>query len=106
MTAVAAPTSVHSRVVGARMRMPCTDEVHGVDDADHHQHEPQQVEERQQARVPQQADDRQAVAGEVHRRHQREAHDAQPRAGEVAFDDAADEADQREAADDDVPERC
>ena len=77
-----------------------------VDDAHHHQHEAQEIEERQQSRVPQQTDDGQAVARHVDGCHQRETHDAQPRAGEIALHHAADETDQREATDDDVPERA
>ena len=81
-------------------------EVHGVDDAHHHQHETQEIEERKQTRIPQQTDDRKAVACHVDGGHQREAHDAQPCSGEIAFDHAADETDQRKPADDDVPERA
>ena len=81
-------------------------EVHGVHDAHHHQHETQEIEERKQTRIPQQADDRKAVARHVDGCHQRETHDAQPCTGEITFDHAADETDQRKAADDDVPERA
>ena len=71
---------------GTRCRRTRTN-VHSLDDADHHQQVPQEVQERQQPRVPQQPDDRQAVAGDVDAGDQREAADAQPRAVEVAAHD-------------------
>ncbi len=76
-----------------------------LDDADHHQHQPEEIEERQQARVPQQSDDRQRVLGEEDEGGQRQATDPQPRAAEVAAHHRGNEAEQREAGDDDIEKR-
>ena len=60
------PASHAGRLTRAgRLRHAVDDQADHLDDADHHQQVAQEVDERQQARVPQQADDRQAVAGQV-----------------------------------------
>ena len=80
------------------------DDLDQFDDADHHQHQSQQVEERQQPRVPQQADHRQRVLRQEHERGQRQTTDAQPRAAEMAPNHGRDEAEDRETGDEDVEE--
>ena len=92
--------------IGVAPRAACAtqDQFGGLDDADHHQQQPKQIEERQQSRVPQQPDEGQAVAGEKHPGHQREAADAQPGADQLATGDAGDEANGSEAGHEHVEE--
>ena len=97
--AVAAPVSQ----ISVRLRTTLQragDEVDEVDDAYHHQQQTHEVQERQDARVPQQANSGEAVARDEGGSHQCDAHNAQPCAVEVAAHDAANESQERQTATD------
>ncbi len=70
--------------------------------SDHHQEVPGQVDERQEARIPQQSDPRQAVTGHVHQPHERQADQPERRTRQIASQDHGDEPDDRERRDDEV----
>ena len=70
-----------------------------LDDADHHQHVAEQVDERQDPRVPQQPDQRDVgvlVLGETGQQGKGDDADADPRTAELAPLDGGDEADEGE----------
>ena len=76
-----------------------------LDDADHHQQVAEEVQQRQQPRVPQQADDRQALLRGVDAGDGEQPDDPERRAVDVPPRHTGDEADDGERRDEEV-ERC
>ncbi len=72
---------------------------------DHHQQVSRQVDERQQTRIPQQPDERQAVTGQVDQRHERQADQPDRGSGEVPAQHHRQESHHRERTDDEVERR-
>ena len=76
-----------------------------LDGTDHHHQVAHQVHPRQHPGVPQQPDDGQAVAGEVHHGHGDQSGEAEGDAVDVAPGDGGDQADDRQGVDQHVEER-
>ena len=70
--------------------------------ADHHEHVAQQIDERQQTWVPQQADAREAVAGDIHQSNEHQSDQSERSSGQVPAHDHCHESNNRQAGDQEI----
>ena len=99
------PASQPGRLADPAVAPRRDDNADHLDGADHHQQVAHEVDQRQQPWVPQQADDRQAVARQVDEGDGGQTDDAEGDAVGVATGDAGDEPDHGQRRDEDVERR-